>query len=159
MRPVSLLILVAVLASHVGCSRRQRQPIFLASPLAIVSPNDGVSRCVERLLARSRYTGYIEQTVDKEMGFFRVMARNTYAMVEHSKRGPLLPKGKYPADVKFYNVQCTGLDQALITPMNETGALDERYVMDSWQHDELLRYGGAIGVVVTPALPPPPPGR
>ncbi len=143
-----LLVLasVAVLAGS-GCGRRRPAPLLLAAPLGIISPNDGTGRCVERLLARSRYTGYIEQTVDKEMGFFRVMARNTYAVVERNKRGPIVPRGKLPADVKFYNVQCTSDEQAVITPMNETGALDERFVMDTQQHDELLRYGGAIGVI------------
>jgi hypothetical protein len=145
MRVVVSLLIVALLGS--ACSHRQRQPLYLASPMGIFSPPDGANRCVERLLSRSRYTGYIEQTVDKEMGFFRVMARNTVAALPQNKKGPLVPKGKYPADIRFYNVQCTGPDQALITPMNDTGALDERFVMDQWQYDELMKYARAIGVV------------
>lgn len=150
-----------------GCSRRAATAFYPAGPVRVSSPLEADKSCVERLLFRSRFTGYIEQTVDKEMAFFRVHARNQQFVPEVDKKGrprPLkLPPGRYPAFVQYYNVQCLTADTAMITPMNSTGPLDERYVMDAAQLSELQRYANAIGVLLAPgatmgpSAPPPPP--
>jgi hypothetical protein len=141
---VMVMVLGAVVMGGVGCAARQK--LYPAGPLGISSPAAGTSTCVERLLGRSRMTGYIEQTVDKEMGFFRVSAKNSFAQFEEKKRAPKVPKGKLLAVVAFYNVQCTGPESATIIPMNASGSLDDRYLMDKNQKDELERYAAAIGV-------------
>lgn len=140
----TLLVMVVVAAALNGCAARQK--LYEARPVHIETPADGTSRCVERLLARSRVTGYIEQTVDKEMGFFRVMAKNVRPEREAKKRAPRVPKDKLLAVVEFYNVQCTGETSAVVTAMNSRGALDSRYVMDVWQRDELNSYASDIGL-------------
>lgn len=119
----TLLVMVVAVASA-GCAAKQ-QKLFRASPVHIESPAAGDSACVERLLVRSRMLGYVEQTVDKEMGFFRVQARN--------KKQRTTPR---PTSVEFYNVQCTGETSAIITAVNEDGAMSHSTPMDEQQREE-----------------------
>lgn len=102
-------------------------------------------------------TGYIEETVDKEMGFFRVRVRENIATAKAAgKRAAKVPKGKALAVVAFYNIQCTGPETAVVTPMNANGALDDRYLMDEWQVAELENFSSRIGVIPQAAAAPAP---
>lgn len=88
----------------VGCARA-------AMPIRL-NPAAGTTEvpCIDRLLAKSRMTGYIEQTVDKGAGFFRVGTRSTGN------------KGR----MNWLNVQCMPDGSAVITPVGKaTGALTE----------------------------------
>jgi hypothetical protein len=165
-----MLWVILLLALSMGCSRKQKLTVYPGGPVALRSPYEGDRDCVDRLLYRSRYTGYIEQTVDKQMQFFRVFARNKEFSRQLDKKGRALQvklqPGQVPATIHFYNVQCTGPETALITPMNERGPLNYDQVMDAVQRMELDRYAASIGIVETAPmtsevtaqpLPPPPP--
>ena len=147
-----------MLVAAAGCSRRPKYAtVYSAGAVRVSSPWESDKSCVDRLLFRSRYTGYIEQTVDKQAQFFRVLARNREFHQQYDKKGRPMPlrlaPGQSPALVEFYNVQCLGPDEALVTPMNARGPLvNTQFVMDQLQRDELEAYARAIGVV---AYPPP----
>lgn len=114
----------------------------------------GERACVDRLLAQSRYTGYIEQTVDKQAGFFRVFTRNQKFRFPVDKKGKVtrrLPRDVQPAEVTFYNVQCLDEVVAMIVPMSAYGIVSPPAVLDPFQHQELSTYAASLGV---PILPP-----
>jgi hypothetical protein len=148
-------VLVAVFAVVTGVpalSCASRVAVLIpAQQLAVASPAEGERACIERLLARSRMTGYIEETVDKEMAFFRVRAREVFANPSSGRgRRPKVPRDTELAVIAFYNVQCSGPDTALVTPMNANGALDERWMMTWAQAHELWNFAARIGVLLTP---------
>lgn len=132
----------------VGCGGKKRvAETFDADVVQIVVP-PGEKPCVDRLLARSRVTGYIEQTVDKDAGFFRVLARNKRfrPTVDAKGRPDRMPKGQEGAVVEFYNVQCTSETAAVITPMNGLGPVARPFVLDGWQNQELADYAQQLGL-------------
>lgn len=159
--PRSVGVAVLVLMAAAGCRHRPKYAtVYSADAVRVSSPWEPDKSCVDRLLFRSRYTGYIEQTVDKEAQFFRVLARNREFHAEYDKKGRQLPlrlaPGQSPALVEFYNVQCMGPEEALVTPMNARGPLvNTEFVMDTLQRNELEAYARAIGVVGHPPSPPP----
>ncbi len=166
MHKLSLVLVVSLAALSTGCRKRV---VVLYPSSSVAFASTGAGACVERLLAKSRFTGYIEQTVDKDMGFFRVETREKRPFIvdgrkvflvegsgkkEQRKLFAKMPEGYGFAVVRFYNVQCTGPDSAIVVPMNDRGPLEPTDLMDAAQRVELERYASAIGG--TPVLPAAP---
>lgn len=156
-----LLVVMVVSLFAVGCSHGPRLEVFPADVVQLRSPVEPGKGCIDRVLFKSRLTGYIEQTVDREGGFFRVLVRHRYFRDAVDKKGRLrapLARGKAePAEVVFYNVQCIDDETVLITPMSDRGPVVSPSVLDELQRGELAAYAQRLGNVIVDTPPPPAP--
>lgn len=120
--PMRMLVMLVVVAAA-GCARR-------IDTLTTVRLNgDPSAPCIDRALMMSRSTGYIEQTVDKDAGFFRVIAHTAS------------PKG---GGMQWMNVACIDDQTVSVTPMSSNGVLDK---MAKNQLKELRTYAARLGIV------------
>jgi hypothetical protein len=154
----TLITVVGAVVAFSGCAARQK--LFPGELVTILPVGEAERPCVERLLAQSRLTGYIEQTVDKDMGFFRVGTKHPLFTVT-GKKPPKAPEGKQIAlSVSHYNVQCTAPNSATITPVGGSGVLTASWLIDEYQRDELEQFASALGIrqdrLIAPPPPPPP---
>lgn len=116
-------LLMVVVVSMSSCAT------FYATPVSVTPGATSEGRCIDRLLTKSRNTGYVEQTVDKDTGFFRVVAKSD-------------AKGK--AAIGWFNVACDENGFALVTPVGARGALSSDTKISKAQRRELDEYASAL---------------
>jgi hypothetical protein len=84
----------------------------------------------------SRQTGYIEQTIDKDTQFFRVVARVTV-----DKRGR-----STKARVRNFNIACIDNNTLVVTPVGQGGVLAPDTKLSELEYDEFSGYARSLGV-------------
>lgn len=124
------LALAVLLLGVVGC--RHRPQIISGAPVVVPGDPTREGRCIDRVLAKSRLTGYVEQTLDKEAEFFRVEAFNK-----------LPAKSKKPRPVvRFFNVRCLNQHTAEVSSVGYDGVINGE--VDAAQRSEILDYAGKL---------------
>lgn len=120
-------LVVVVMLGALGCSKR-------IETLTVRLGGDTDATCIARALQASRSTGYIEQTVDKEAGFFRVIAKS-YAMKPRQ------------GGMQWINIACLNNDTVSVTPMNSAGIMASKATKNELR--ELRGYASSLGAMVS----------
>ena len=136
--------MVGLAVSTIGCASGSS---YRARPITVQIGGDPSVRCVDRALTMSRQTGYVEQTVDKDTQFFRVVARATV-----DKRGR-----PTKSRVRNFNIACIDNNTLMVTPVGLGGVLAPETKLSELEYEELGGYARSLGVFLMPASAPPPP--
>lgn len=126
MRTALVVVVMFGALSLVGCSKR-------IETLTVRLGGDPDATCIARALQTSRSTGYIEQTVDKESGFFRVIAKSYDAK-------------RRPGGMQWINITCINNNTVSVTPMNGAGIMTSK--ASKLELNELRTYALRLGAVV-----------
>lgn len=144
---------VAVLVVSSGCSVH-------AQAVRVQLFGDLTTRCIDRALALSRQTGLMEQVVDKETGFMRV--------VSYSKTDR---RGRPAGHVRHFGVTCLNPSTVQIAPLSASGGLNKAKISRN-ERNAMLDYAATLGRIMGDdeisyapppsqqqpvAAPPPPP--
>lgn len=140
------MLLVVAAIGVCGCAS-----MYPARAIAVRLGGAAERRCIDRALTLSRGTGYVEQTIDKDTGFFRVFTRTGRAANGVYKRGGVL---------RNFNVACLDDSSVLVTPVGDRGILspsDKRDRLTKSENNEIREYAAMLGMPFNLQSAPEPP--